>query len=478
MSNSSKAHIEHLDHEKVLRGNVDDSEAAYKTIASRGANRRLVWLVVFSCVAAFTYGFSAAIVASSLGQPNLYIYFNLTKNPNLNGIIGAMFVLLPSHIILYANVHPNSASLFNVGGFFGVFIGSFICKRWGRRWGFFTSALFCFLGAGLAAGSISLTMLILGRFFTGSVGVALMVGYVVAQWCGYGFFFLASPSNWRAPFALQVITPLIILGSLPFVPESPRWLEGQGRSEEALAVLKSVHKWDADPEFRIAREEHLQIKLQTELEKTLTRSWYSMFFGKYYKRTLVAILVPAANQMPGANLLPNFGPRLYASLGFSPAQSLLFQAGWYMTGMSLALFTILVVDRFGRVKLLAGATIGCSLFISVEAALSARIEMITARGEVPSSALQSAAVSIIFLWNVFAVWVTVSQPTAQANIGWKFYLVFIIPTFFLGVLQFIVLPETKNVPLEEVGGLFGDKDDVAIYSTDIHIDEAGAAALK
>lgn len=40
--------------------------------------------------------------------------------------------------------------------------------------------------------------------------------------------------------------------------------------------------------------------------------------------------------------------------------------------------------------------------------------------------------------------VTVSQPTAQAKIGWQFYLIFIIPTFFLGLLQLYVLPEVRS----------------------------------
>ena len=32
------------------------------------------------------------------------------------------------------------------------------------------------------------------------------------------------------------------------------------------------------------------------------------------------------------------------------------------------------------------------------------------------------------------------------------------------------LPETKGVPLEEMAALFGDAEDIMIYSKDIHID--------
>lgn len=47
--------------------------------------------------------------------------------------------------------------------------------------------------------------------------------------------------------------------------------------------------------------------------------------------------------------------------------------------------------------------------------------------------------------------------TAFQNIGWKFYLVFIlVPTFCLPII-FRYFPETKGLSLEEVGQLFGDR---------------------
>ena len=32
------------------------------------------------------------------------------------------------------------------------------------------------------------------------------------------------------------------------------------------------------------------------------------------------------------------------------------------------------------------------------------------------------------------------------------------------------LPETKGIPLEEMAKLFGDTDDIAVFSDDIHVD--------
>lgn len=38
------------------------------------------------------------------------------------------------------------------------------------------------------------------------------------------------------------------------------------------------------------------------------------------------------------------------------------------------------------------------------------------------------------------------------------------------VWSVIVLPETKNIPLEEMSALFGDANEVAVFSKQIHVD--------
>ena len=58
---------------------------------------------------------------------------------------------------------------------------------------------------------------------------------------------------------------------------------------------------------------------------------------------------------------------------------------------------------------------------------------------------------------------------AFANIGWKFYLVFIIISGLGTFFVYFFLPETKNIPLEEMAKLFGDE--VVVYAEDLHVDQ-------
>ena len=73
---------------------------------------------------------------------------------------------------------------------------------------------------------------------------------------------------------------------------------------------------------------------------------------------------------------------------------------------------------------------------------------------------------MISLMNI--VWLQ-SAPTAFANIGWKFYLAFIIPGTLGSIIMWFFFPDTLGLPLEEVAAIFGDHDEVAGYMRDIQI---------
>lgn len=60
--------------------------------------------------------------------------------------------------------------------------------------------------------------------------------------------------------------------------------------------------------------------------------------------------------------------------------------------------------------------------------------------------------------------------TAFANIGWKFYLVFILISGLGCIAAYFLLPETKGIPLEEMAKIFGETEDVVVWSEDVVVD--------
>lgn len=58
---------------------------------------------------------------------------------------------------------------------------------------------------------------------------------------------------------------------------------------------------------------------------------------------------------------------------------------------------------------------------------------------------------------------------AFANIGWKFFLVFIILSGIGAIWSWFGIPETKGIPLEEMNQVFGGQD--MVKEKDLSIEE-------
>lgn len=48
-------------------------------------------------------------------------------------------------------------------------------------------------------------------------------------------------------------------------------------------------------------------------------------------------------------------------------------------------------------------------------------------------------------------------PMAFANVGWKFYLAFIVPGSLMAIVVLLFWPNTRQMPLEDIAALFGDE---------------------
>lgn len=64
------------------------------------------------------------------------------------------------------------------------------------------------------------------------------------------------------------------------------------------------------------------------------------------------------------------------------------------------------------------------------------------------------------------VW-TAAAPVAFKNIGWKYYIFFIVQAAIGGLVAFVWFPNTLGKPLEEVAALFGDSADVVVFQNDL-----------
>src|SRR5882757_9544037 len=154
-----------------------------------------------------------------------------------------------------------------VGMMLGSFATGFLGDRYGRRFTYQFNLLLFGIGSLAAAFAPNMAFLIACRFVMGVglgaenvVGYATMTEFVPAKsrgkWSGFTTVcvvtglpisllvasLLVPQFGWRSMFVLGGIGALIVWYLRKNLPESPRWLEAVGRTEEAEALMQSIER--------------------------------------------------------------------------------------------------------------------------------------------------------------------------------------------------------------------------------------------
>jgi putative MFS transporter len=158
-------------------------------------------------------------------------------------------------------------SLTFVGMTVGSLITGFVGDRFGRRFTYQINLLIFGLASLAAAFAQNMDQLIICRFVQGlGLGAEIVVGYSTltefvppksrGRWLSFMAFivvagfpvtailgYLIIPSfGWRPMFIIAGVGSLIVWYLRKALPESPRWLESQGRDAEAEALMQSIEK--------------------------------------------------------------------------------------------------------------------------------------------------------------------------------------------------------------------------------------------
>jgi MFS transporter, putative metabolite:H+ symporter len=160
------------------------------------------------------------------------------------------------------------------------------------------------------------------------IPIGLLLGAQAQTWLGASL-------GWRGLIALGVI-PVFLLVWLRMVPESPRFLQSKGRTDEA----KKSYAWAMD----IPVEEVGSLPVI----ETVTKSSYSLIFSKY-RRSLVIITLGSFAFILGSFTVQSWGQTLLKDgFGYTAAA-----VGGLFTWVSLAdvagrLSSAWLADRIGR----------------------------------------------------------------------------------------------------------------------------------
>lgn len=329
-----------------------------------------------------------------------------------------------------------------------------------------------------------------------------IAGFSLSNWVTYGFSFLSGPVTWRFPLAFQLIFMIILFVTVPWLPESPRWLIAHGKVDEGRKIIADLEDLDLSDD-RVTNDVN-DIIYAVEYEQTHGVSWLDLLRGRTgesgtstIRRLVLGCGTQIMQQLSGINVTSYYLPTvLISSVGLSNTLARLLAACNSVSYLAASLLAIPNIERWGRRNLMIYAAAGqavCYLFITVLLRYS-ELEGYPHQKEVASAAVafffiyylffgfgwqgvpwlypteinslsmrtKGAALGTASNW-IFNYMVVEITPIGIESLGWKFYIIWTIFNASFVPIVYLFYPETSDRTLEDIDRLFRENGSILVF---------------
>ncbi|OOF90688.1 hypothetical protein ASPCADRAFT_134979 [Aspergillus carbonarius ITEM 5010] len=460
----------------------------------------LTFWITLACGADMTlYGYDQGVFSGVVISPD-FLRLHHLEGPTKTTLLGTV------------------TAIYDVGCFFGSICAYWLGERPGRRKTVLLGTTIMTIGAVLQASSYSVGQMMTGRIIAG-IGnglntstapiwqvetsrvqwrgklvilenVLVLVGFSLANWLNYGLSFASGPVSWRFPLSFQFLFILILACTVPWLPESPRWLIAHGHEDEAVQIIADLEDTpisDSFIQFQVS-----EIRYSVEYERANSVSFSDILRRRGQERTgtntirrlILGMGAQAMQQFSGINVTSYYLPTvLTKSVGMSESLARLLTACNSVQYLCFSVIGIPNVERWGRRALMMFGAAGqcfCYIFITVLIRYNEMADY-SYHHEVAS-----ASVAFFFLYYVFfgigmqgVPWLYPTEinsltmrtkgaalgaatnwmfnfmvveitPIGIQNLGWKFYTIWVALNAAMVPVIYVFYPETAGRSLEDM----------------------------
>ncbi|CAL5427392.1 unnamed protein product [Camellia sinensis] len=467
---------------------------------------RVTGFVVITCLVAATggliFGYDIGISGGVTSMDQfLQKFFPDVYEKEKNAIAGNQYCKFNSHLL----------TLFTSSLYLAALIASFFAaattRAFGRKISMVVGGTIFLIGAILNGAAQNVLMLIIGRLLLG-VGIgyanqsvpvylaemapakirgALNIGFQMATTIGisaanlvnYGTGQMKGDYGWRISLGLAAVPAIIMTVGAIFLPDTPNSLIERGQTHQAREMLQKIRGVDdVNAEFQDLID-------ASEASRQIEHPWRNIMELKYRPHLVIVCFIPFFQQLTGINVIMFYAPVLFKTLGFGDNASLMSAVITGLVNVVATLVSVFTVDKFGRrflflqggiqmiiCQIAVGCIVGSVFGVKGEGTFSKGMGDIALTficlyvaafawswgplgwlvpSEIFPLEIRSAGQSINVSVNMFFTFI-IGQAFLSMLCQMKFGLFFFFAGFVLIMTLFVyfLLPETKNVPIEEM----------------------------
>lgn len=187
--------------------------------------------------------------------------------------------------------------------------------------------------------------------------MSVTFGQFLASGIGAGFAQVGNPSSsqaWRATVGIGAAPAILLACLLTLCPESPRQLVAHGKVDEASLVLTRIYPTSTEEQRRAkiySIELSIQETTQTMVDDSFMKTLISIFTNfATFRAVFTACTIMAISQLSGFNTLMYYSATLFKIVGFNNSTAVAITVS--ATNFIFSIVNLVIVDRFGRRKIL------------------------------------------------------------------------------------------------------------------------------
>ncbi|CAK4107836.1 unnamed protein product [Aphanomyces euteiches] len=408
-----------------------------------------------------------------------------------------------------------------VGAAVGAVVSGYPADKYGRKRTMFFNAFIMIVGAVLQATAQSIYLLALGRLISGiATGTAInvsnvfiseisplqlrgmfssgiQIGVAIGSLCVTSTHYIIGTGHygWRIMVGTPILFGLIQIVFMPVMTQSPVWLVGQGRVEEAGAAMRKLYR---PTDYNSVLNALAQSHEEEQREMALVKPWAALFSRKYALQLLIAIVICSAQQLSGINAVMYYSATIFNQTGISDPRV----ANTILNVLrTIAIFTAArIMDKFRRKTLLVGgmsvmaiasgvlvyalvhsksalAVATVSIFVAAWGlSIGPMCWMVAAELFPDFLKANAGSVGTMCTW-FFDTLVTIFYPVLASTDRMGNYAFFIFTGCLVAIVLFIVVivPETSQKTYVEIAHSFGIEEQEHLEPVDAKVNSRGSS---